>query len=202
MRAIGLITAALMLVALAPESGAAQRHRTHCCRANPWSFAPYGGLLKDAYDVSEDGKDTGWQVGFRLGYDVGSRTRLLGTVGYAESDDVGSGSFTDRHVYDNQYIITTGGIEYDILPGGTAVALGLEAGGTWREVSFDHMIGSPALGDLEESGYTFNFTIVPGLSVRHAFTGRTALEVGLRDYIYPEEEVEHSLSLTAGFRFR
>ena len=192
---------ALLLLVLLPADAEAQRRR-HCCERNPWSFAPYGGLFKDAYDISPDGDDTGWQLGFRVGYDLGARTRLQANVGYAESDDVASGPFADRHVYDNQYIITTAGIEYDILPGNTAVALGAEAGGTWREVAFDRTVGTPIPGDLQESGYTFNFTLVPGLSVRHTFTPRTAFEIGVRDYIYPEAEVEHSLSLTAGFRFR
>ena len=195
---VALVMMALLLGAVPVTAESTE----HCCRGNRWSVAPYGGLFKDAYDASRDGNNTGWHAGMRVGYDLGMRARLLGNVGYAESDDVANDPFAERHVYDNQYVLTTAGIEYDILPGPTSVALGLEAGGTWREVSFDRTIGDPVASDLMESGYTFNFTVVPGVSVRHSFTPRTALELAIRDYIYPEAEVEHSMSLAIGFRFR
>jgi len=191
----------VLLLPLLP--GELQGQRRDWRDDNSWSFSPYGGLFRDAYDVSPDGKDTGWLAGFRVGYDVSDRARFVGNVGYAESDDVSSGPLTvNRVVYDNQYIITTGGIEYDILPGNTSVALGAEAGGLWREVAFDRILGGGIAEPTGESGFTFYFVAVPTLTVRHGFSPRTALEVGFRDFIQPEDEVEHLPALTVGFRFR
>ena len=196
-----LLLIAALLVLLPADADAQRRHRRQSL--NPWSFAPYAGVFKDAYDLSADGENTGWMVGFRVGYAAGARARLLANVGYAESDDVAADPLDfPRNVYDNQYIITTGGAEYDIIPGETSVALGVELGGLWREVALDHTIGAPAPGDLAESGYSFNFTVVPGLTLRHAFSARSALELALRDFILPDDEVEHSPALTVGMRFR
>jgi hypothetical protein len=196
----------LLLVAavLWPVESEAQRRRDGWSGPNPWSFSPYGGVFKDAYDASPDDDNTGWLVGFRLGYDLGDRARLTGNVAYAESDDVTSGPITTtREIFDNEYILTAGGLEYDILPGNTSVALGAEAGGLWRKVSFDRRLGggtvSPEPGD---DGYTFYFVVVPGLTIRHGFTPRTALEVGVRDLMHPDEDVQHFPALTLGFRFR
>lgn len=195
-------TAVLLLLVLLPAGAEAQRGRGW--RSNPWSFSPWAGVFRDAYDVSADGDDTGWQLGFRLGYDLGGRTRLVGTLGYAESDDVASNPSTlPYYVYDNQYIITTGGAEYDILPGNTSVSLGVELGGLWREVAFDHVLGGEAVNDvIEDAGYTFHFAVAPALVVRHGFTSRTALELGVRDYLLPDGQVDHFPALSVGFRFR
>jgi hypothetical protein len=191
----------LLTVLLLPAEAAAQRRDWRS--DNPWSFSPYGGLFKDAYDISIDGADTGWLVGFRVGYEVSDRARLVGNVGYAESDDVSSGPITlNRIIYDNQYIITTGGLEYDILPGNTSVSLGAEAGGLWREVSFDRVLGGGPADPTLESGFTFYFVAVPTLTIRHGFTPRTALELGIRDFIQPEDEVQHLPALMLGLRFR
>jgi hypothetical protein len=197
----GLILGAALLW---PTVSEAQRRGNDWRRPNPWSFSPYGGVIRDAYDISPDGKDTGWLVGFRLGYDLTGRARLTGNVGYSESDDVTSGPLTSaRVILDNEYIITAGGLEYDILPGNTSVTLGTEAGGLWRKVAFDRQLGggtvNPNPGD---DGYAFYFVIVPGLTIRHGFTPRTALEVGVRDFMHPDEEMEHLPALTLGFRFR
>lgn len=196
-----VLTVAAAGVLAAPGSLEAQR-RTACCKANPWSFSPYAGFIKDAYDISPDGDDTGWQLGFRIGYALSERARLIGNIGYAESDDVSSGPMTvDRVVYDNQYIITMGGAEYDIIPGNTSVSLGGEVGGLWREVAQDEQIGQPLPGQSLESGYSFYFALAPTLTVRHGFSARTALEIGVRDYIVPDG-VDHMPALTIGFRFR
>lgn len=202
MRKSLLVAAALLGLVLTPATTEAQR-RGGWGKSNPWSFAPYGGLFRDAYDASADGKDTGWMVGFRVGYDLGSRSRLVGNIGYAESDDVALDPLdAPRVIYDNQYIITTGGLEYDIIPGNTSVSLGVELGGLWREVAQDDQVGQPLPGQSLESGFSFNFAVVPALTVRHGFTPRTALEIGVRDFILPEEQVEHMPAITLGFRFR
>ena len=202
MRPIVLCPMLLVALLALPAAADAQRRPARCCSGNAWSFMPYGGLFKDAFDISPDGEDTGWMVGFRLGFRLGARSRLIGNVAYAESDDVTSGPILpDRIVFDNQYIITTGGGEYDILPGNTSVSLGTELGGAWRKVAADDASLDPLPSEFGDE-YTFYFAVVPSLTVRHGFTPRTALEVGVRDYIFPEDEVEHSPALTVGFRFR
>jgi hypothetical protein len=202
MRLLMIVTALLLPIAAIPSDAEAQRRPHRMGSSNPWSFSPYAGLFKDAFDISPDDENTGWMAGFRLGYDIGGRTRLFADIGYAESDDVTSGPLVvGRNVYDNQYIMTTGGAEYDILPGNTSVSLGTALGGMWREVALDETADdtvTPEFGD----GYTFYFAVVPSLTVRHGFTGRTALEVSLRDYIIPDETVDHMPALNVGFRFR
>lgn len=202
MRLLMMIPALMLPLAAIPSDAEAQRRPVRCCASNPWSFAPYGGLFKDAYDISPDDENTGWMAGFRIGYDIGARTRLLADIAYGESDDVTSGPIVvGRNVYDNQYIFTTGGAEYDILPGNTSVSLGVLAGGAWRKVVLDEEADdtvAPEFGD----GYAFYFAVVPALTVRHGFTSRTALEVGLRDYIFPDDRVNHMPAITVGFRFR
>lgn len=202
MRLLMMIPALMLPLAAIPSDAEAQRRHERCCSSNPWSFAPYAGLFKDAYDISPDDENTGWMAGFRIGYDIGSRTRLLADVAYGESDDVTSGPIlVDRNVYDNQYIFTTGGAEYDILPGNTSVSLGTLLGGAWRKVVLDDEADDTVVPEFGD-GYAFYFAVVPALTIRHGFTSRTALEVGLRDYIFPDGSVDHMPAVTIGFRFR
>lgn len=202
MRLLMLIPALMLPLAAIPSDAEAQRRPARCCSSNPWSFAPYAGLFKDAYDISPDDENTGWMAGFRIGYDIGRRSRLLADIAYAESDDVTSGPIViGRSVYDNQYILTTGGAEYDILPGNTSVSLGTLLGGAWRKVVLDDAADDTVTPDYGD-GYSFYFAVVPALTVRHGFTPRTALEIGLRDYIFPDASVNHMPALNVGFRFR
>ena len=197
-RAILLIVAGVLL---APLPGHAQRRVV--MKSNPFSFAPYAGAFKDAYDISADDENTGYIVGFRVGYDLGRRSRLVGDVAYAESDDVAnSAGMINYNVYDNSWIMTTGGAEYDIIPGPTSVTLAAQAGAAWRKISLDETIGFPAPAD-ESGGYSSHFIVVPRISVRHSFTSRTALDVSVQDFILPDDSrVEHSPALTIGFSFR
>jgi hypothetical protein len=192
-----VLAAALLL----PATAHAQR-RMQCCRGNPFSFAPYAGVLKDAYDISQDDDNLGYILGFRVGYELSRRSRLVGDVAYAASDNVsslgGTGTF---NVYDNNWIMTTGGAEYDIIPGGTSVTLAAEAGAGWRKISLDDSVDTPTSPD-ESSGYEPLLLLLPRLSVRHAFSARTALEVSVADYIFPDDDVLHSPALTVGFSFR
>ncbi|MBW3535936.1 MAG: hypothetical protein KY453_12100, partial [Gemmatimonadetes bacterium] len=126
-------------------------------REGAFEVTPYVALFKDAYDIGADGS-TGALAGLRLGYTLGERTRLVGNVGYGEAGDVArapAGS-TDHHVYENQWVMTTAGAEYDVLPGRTAVARGLQVGAGWRRLSVTGSIGDPAGDDgLGGGGYSF-----------------------------------------------
>ncbi|HEX2168137.1 MAG TPA: hypothetical protein VHG09_12965 [Longimicrobiales bacterium] len=202
MRLTMLIPALMLPLIAIPSDAEAQRRHDRWGSSNPWSFSPYAGLFKDAFDISPDDENTGWMAGFRIGYDIGDRTRLLGDIGYAESDDVTSGPLVaGRNVYDNQYILTTGGAEYDILPGNTSVSIGTLLGGAWRKVVLDEDAGDTVVPEFGD-GYSFYFAVVPALTVRHGFSSRTALEVSVRDYIFPDGTVDHMPALNVGFRFR
>ena len=61
---------------------------------------------------------------------------------------------------------------------------------------------SALIARVADDGYTFEFTVVPALVVRHGFSPRAALEVAVRDYILTDDEVDHSPALNVGFRFR
>jgi hypothetical protein len=193
----------IMAVGILAPTGAQAQRRTSCCKANPFSFSPYAGAWKDALDISEDDENTGYMVGFRVGYDLSRRSRLVGDIAYAESKDVAnSAGRLNYNEYDNLWIMTTGGAEYDIIPGPTSVTLGAQAGVGWRKISLDETVGFPAPID-QSTGYTAHLLIAPRISVRHALSGRTALEVSIADNIFPDDStVNHSPALTFGFSFR
>lgn len=127
------------LLALAPAAAEAQsakskskrapvrvvhvsRSDRDCCWGNRFSFEPYAGAMKDAYDHSPDGENTGYLVGFRVGYMLGGRSRLVGNIGYSESDDLVDSPPTPSSyfVYDNTWVMKTAGGEFDVVPGAPA----------------------------------------------------------------------------------
>ena len=198
-KALFVLCAAVILL---PSDAFAQRRVVF--KSNPFAFSPYGGIWKDATDISVDDENTGWMVGFRVGYDVTRRSRVIADLSYAESSNVGNtpAGTVDYNVYDSSWIFTTGGLEYDILPGNTSVTFGAQAGAAWRKVTLDEQIGLPAIPDESDDGYSSQLVLVPRISVRHAFTGRTGLDVSVLDHILPEDGVDHSPALTIGFWFR
>jgi hypothetical protein len=177
-----------------------------CCWGNRFSFEPYAGAMKDAYDTSPDGENTGYLVGFRVGYLLSSRTRLLGNVGYSKSDDVANPEFTPTayHVYDNTWVFTTAGGEFDVVPGRTSVALGLQGGAAWRRTDFDGTVGSPVLSPDPDAGFSAQEVLIPGLTFRHRLTNRATVMAGVQDNIFNflEGPARHSLAVTAGVAFR
>jgi hypothetical protein len=174
----------------------------NCCKANPFSFAPYAGAWKDALDISQDDDNTGYLIGFRTGYDLGRRSRLVADVAYGETHDISNTTgLINYNVYNNQWIMTTGGIEYDIIPGPTSVTFAAQAGAGWRKIALDETVGFPPPED-QSSGFHADVMVVPRVSVRHAFSSRTALDVSVLDQILPDETVRHSPALTVGFLFR
>ena len=195
-----LCAAAILL----PADISAQRRVVVFKKSNPFAFSPYAGVWKDATDISLDDENTGWMVGFRVGYDVARRARLVADVSYAESSNVGNtpAGLADYNVYDNSWIFTTGGAEYDILPGPTSVTFAAQAGAAWRKTTLDEQIGLVPPPDESDDGYNSQFVVVPRISVRHSFSGRTGLDVSVLDHILPEDGVDHSPALTVGFWFR
>lgn len=180
-------------------------HRERDRWGNRWLLEPYAGAFNDAYDISPDGRNTGLLLGLRVGYLLGGRSRLLANVGYSESDDVANPlSSPSYFVYDNTWVFTTGGVEFDVIPGRTSASLGVQAGAAWRRVDFDGRIGSPAGVPEADEGFSSQEVIIPGLTARHRFTSRATLAIGLHDYIFDvfEGPAEHSVAFTAGITFR
>lgn len=190
---------------LLPASLSAQRRSVVVFKkSNPFAFSPYAGVWKNAMDNSIDDENTGWMLGFRVGYDVTRRARFIADVSYAESNNVGNtpAGTPSFNVYDDSWIFTTGGMEYDILPGNTSVTFAAQAGAAWRKTTLDEQIGPTPPLDESDDGFGSQFVVVPRISVRHSFSGRTGLDVSVLDHILPEDGVEHSPALTVGFWFR
>jgi hypothetical protein len=180
------------------------RNDSDCCRGNRFSLEPYAGAMKDAYDFSPDGENTGYLVGFRVGYLLGGRTRLLGNVGYSSSDDVvNPGPLAAYPIYDNTWVFTTAGAEFDVVPGRTSASLGLQGGAAWRRVDVDGFVGGPVPADGDE-GFSAQEVLIPALMLRHRLTGRMTITAGLQDNIFDflEGPAKHSLAVTAGVSFR
>lgn len=175
-----------------------------CCWGNRFSLEPYGGAMKDAYDASPDGENTAYVVGFRVGYMLSSRTRLLGNVAYSKSDDVANSTGVPAyHVYDNTWVFTTGGAEFDVVPGRTSASLGLQGGVAWRRLDFDGSVGVPLEQPVDDNFSAYE-VLIPSLTARHRLTNRATFSVGLHDNIFNflEGPAEHSLAVTAGISFR
>jgi hypothetical protein len=176
-----------------------------CCYGNRFSLEPYAGALKDAYDVSPDGEDTGYLVGFRVGYALSSRGRLLGNLGYSETNNVAStGSTPGQFIYDNTWIFTTAGGEFDVVPGRTSASLGLQGGAAWRRVDVDGFVGTPTDPVASDGSFAAQEVIIPSLMLRHRLTNRATIIGGLQDNIFDflEGPARHSLAVTAGISFR
>lgn len=182
-----------------------QKHRSDCCWGNRFSLEPYGGAVKDAYDISPDGSNTAYLVGLKLGYRTGGRSRLIGNFGYSSSDNVsnpsGLGSY---YVYDNTWLFTTAGAEYDVIPGRTSAALGVQAGAAWRRVDLDGQVGVPVGPSEEDRGFSAQELIVPSITLRHRLTSRATIVAGLHDYISDvfEGPAQHGVAATLGVSFR
>jgi hypothetical protein len=198
-------TLAFLLVALVPGAADAQRRRApeRFEYGNRFSLEPYAGAFKDAFDAS--GSDTGYLVGLRVGYQLGSRGRLQLNAGFSEVDNVAAPvTSQDFFVYDNNWIFTTLGGEFDVVPGRTSASVGAHAGAAWRKTTVDERIGDPPGLGLDDEGYSAFEVVAPGLYLRHRLTSRAAIALSLEDYIFDvfEGPVDHSPAVSLGFSFR
>jgi hypothetical protein len=179
--------------------------RDQCCRANRWLFEPYAGAFRDAYDISPDDENTAPLFGLRVGYMLGSRTRLLGNVGYSRTDDVSNPQGTTSYfLYDNTWVFTTGGAEFDVVPGRTSASIGVQAGAAWRRVDLDGRVGLPPGLPDDDRGFSSQEVVVPSVILRHRLLTRATLTAGLHDYIFDvlEGPAQHGLAVTVGLAFR
>jgi hypothetical protein len=207
----------VVLTVLSPDLAEAQSKRKtrrpvrvvvqhdDCCRGNRFFFEPYAGAFKDAYDASPDDDDTGLLLGFRTGYHLSSRARLLANIAYSRVDDVADPQgLTAFYVYDNTWIFTTAGAEFDVIPGRTSVSLGVQGGAAFRKVEQDGVVGDPGIAPETDDSFSAQELLIPSLMLRHQLSGRAELVAGLHDYIFDflEGPAKHSLAITAGIAFR
>ena len=173
---------------------------------NRFRLEPYVGAFDDSYDISPDGENTGALAGVRLGYELGSRARLLADAGFVASRNVSDPQGLQSYfVYENEWALTTVGAEYDVVPGRTSLVLGLRAGAGWRRVDLPGEIGSPADGDRQDGGgFSPVEVVVPTLTLRRELTRRTALKVELADHVFDvlEGPADHSPSISLGLSLR
>jgi hypothetical protein len=196
---------ALGVLLVLPGGADAQRRRGGFDAGYPnrWSLEPYAGAYRDAYDLT--GTQTGYLVGLRLGYQLGSRWRLLGNVGYNETDDIASAPVVPGVEYDNVWVLTTGGFEFDVVPGRTAASLGVHGGVGWRRTDLDGDSDPPLPGqNLASDGFASYEVIAPALTLRHRLGSRAAVALRFEDYMFDvfDGRTDHSLALTLGLSFR
>ncbi|MGH7459542.1 MAG: hypothetical protein ACREMA_00760 [Longimicrobiales bacterium] len=210
MRSILVLAMAATIIGLVPNDAGAQRRRppfnnnNDCCFGNRFYLEPYGGALRDAYDISAD-DHLGYLVGFRAGYMLNSRLRIVGNLSYNYAEDVADpGPLTNYYVYDNIWVVTTGGAEFEIVPGNTSAALGLQAGVAWRRLDLDGTVGIPTTAPESTDSYSAYEVLIPSITARQRLTTRASLVIGLHDQIFNllEGTAKHSLALTLGASFR
>ena len=199
----GLAVIALLLVPGDADAQRRFRDRDYGGSYNAWSLEPYAGAYRDAYDIS--GSQTGYVVGLRVGYTLGPRWTLLGNIGYNETEDVAFSPLPDQPSYDNEWVLTTAGVDFTVIPGRTSAALGAQAGVGWRRVNLDDDGPQPLPGQsLASDNFASYDVVVPALTLRHRLTTRAALTARFEDYMFDvlEGPVNHSLALTLGVSFR
>jgi hypothetical protein len=206
MRWFSVLMVGALVTTLPADVDAQRRNRRSfdCCDQNRFLLEGYGGALKDAYDVGAD-DDVGYVVGMRLGYALSSRLRLVGNLGYSYTDDVNdNGPLTNYYVYDNVWVLTTGGFEFDVVPGNTSASLGAQFGLAWRRLDLDETVGSPTFPAERTDIFKSYEVLVPGLTMRQQLTSRAALTAGVYDHIFNlfDGTAKHSPALTVGLAFR
>lgn len=189
--------AAVLVVGVAPGLAAQSL-------AERFSFGPYGGIYVDNADRGGFDLDrAGALGGVRVRYHLTDRLGLVGDVGYAEVNDVGTvGVSPDLFTFGVNNVFTTGGVEYALTGGRTRARIGLRAGAAWRETEIEGAIGNPVQELAEVGGYSARFVGAPGLSLSHRLVERLDLELMLTDYLAFEDPSEHSPALTLGLSLR
>ncbi|HEX6309345.1 MAG TPA: hypothetical protein VFZ69_14210 [Longimicrobiales bacterium] len=187
-----LAVAGLLLV---PADADAQRRH----RYNAFSFSPYIGAFKDAYDLEADDSDVGWLLGFRGGYQASRRLELHLNLGYAHVGDVATRPLPTDPILDNRWVLLTGGADFALVPGNTSIAVGADVGVGWRQTKARDDTGTP--GSDQWASYE---TAVPSLTIRHQLTPRVGIFASAQDYIFDvlEGPVQHSPAFTAGLTLR
>lgn len=193
------IVAAMLVFTAAPVAAIAQR-----IDSNPVTLQPYVGTFVDTDQANARGNIPGVLTGLQLGYALTDRARVTGNLGYSKVGNIGNpNGLSDYYVYDLSYILTTAGAEYDIISGPTSAALGLQVGVAWDRVETAGKVGDPAASaEFRDDGFSPDFTIAPGFTVRHWFTPRAALSLGVQNYMVLEGPIQHSPAFSLGVTFR
>jgi len=209
MRRLVLIGCAALLVL--PVGLHAQRKRDTyivfdaCCWMNRWMLEPYGGVVKDSYEIGGPKSASGILVGVHVGFRLSERTRLIGNVGYSDAGNVtSSNELAGFYTYHNVWAITTAGAEFDVVPGRASAAVGLQAGVGWRRLQVDDTVGIPLGPPDAEQNFTATVVILPSLTVRYWITSRAGMSLALADQVFDvfDGPAQNSPSLTLAVMFR
>jgi hypothetical protein len=196
---------ALLVAAAWPATASAQWVST--ARGPVWdrfTLEPYAGRYYDNAGTRESGfNEAGWMGGLRLGLSLADRIRLVGDVGYAQVDDAERiGTSPNQTVFGSQNWLVTGGMEVDVIPGGTRASLSLLGGAAWRDLRQQRVLGT-APGLAPPAADNPLRVIVPGFSIRQDIAPRADLKLGVQDYIFiGQDPVSHNWALTAGITIR
>jgi hypothetical protein len=206
MRSVCVVVFGLVAMATVVDAASAQRRNRNFnndYQGNSFFLEPYGGAMKDSYDISGD-DDVGYLVGFRVGLALGSRFRLLGNLGYSTTNNVADANgLPNYYTYDNVWVVTTGGAEFDVVPGNTSAALGLQGGIAWRRLDLDETVGTPAQPPEGTDTFAAYEVIIPSLTARHRVSARASITAGFYDHIFNlDGTAQHSPALTLGVMFR
>ena len=199
----------LLVLVLLPAAASAQKRTIHVSYSrgeyygNRFSLEPYAGATKDPYDISPDDSNTSPLFGFRVGYRLGGRTRLIGNIGYTKSENVSDPqTLPSYYVYDNTWVFTTAGAEFDVVPGRTSASLGLQGGAAWRRIDLDGSVGSPVGPTQEDRGFHATTVVIPSIALRHRFTSRIGAFASVHDNMYLDGPVEHGVGVSVGVALR
>jgi hypothetical protein len=176
-----------------------------CCWANRWMLETYGGVVKDSYTVDGPKSNTGFLLGAHVAFRISPRTRALGNVAYSNVSIVGnSDGLPNFYTYNDVWVVTTVGGEFDVVPGRTSAAIGLQGGIGWRQLAVDDTIGVPIVPPVAEQNFTATIVLVPSLTVRYWITNRTGMSAAFTDHMFNvlEGPTLNSPSLTLAVMFR
>jgi len=193
---------AFTLGAVGPAVAAAQDDRPGA----RGTIEPYAGVFWNRYDVGRDRSRLGGIAGLRAGYGGNSIVRLVGNVAYAHSGDVG-GPMTGASyfVYDNDWIVATGGAETQwITAGRSSAALGIEVGAAWRRTVRDGQVGTPTDDGYGRDDWSPVDLVVPSFAARYRVGARTTMSFAFRAHVSDMLEGGNKISpaVTLGLSFR
>ena len=203
-----LVLSVLAISALADDASAQRRNRNQDFNderfGNSFFLEPYGGAIRDSYDSSPE-DNIGYLVGARAGLALGSRFQLLANLGYSITRNVSDpGELANYYTYDNVWVVTTGGAEFNVIPGRTSAAIGLQGGVAWRRLDLKETVGTPAQAPERTDTFEAYEVLIPSLTARHRVSARASIAAGLYDHIFNalDGTALHSPALTLGVMFR
>lgn len=168
----------------------------------PASVGGYlGAYFDNAYFRSVSLERPGLVLGVRMAGAVHPGLRIVGDLGFAQVDGVGTigGTTTDYYVYDRHSILLTAGLSSS-LPGRALAgfAADLRVGAGWLRIEQDRQVGQPPeeFDAHFRGGFTPHAIVAAGLGWRLPQAVPGDLELRVDDTVFLDEEYwSHSPSV-------